>query len=71
MLLSPQQFQQVSGAIRDLTPTQLAWVSGYLSGLTNHSVVVPPLHPLTLASLLFKILMNILPPKSYCAKSPL
>ena len=43
MLLSPQQFQQVSGAIRDLTPTQLAWVSGYLSGLTNHSVVVPAL----------------------------
>ena len=43
MLLSPQQFQQVSGAVRDLTPTQLAWVSGYLSGLTNHSVVVPPL----------------------------
>jgi sulfite reductase (NADPH) flavoprotein alpha-component len=41
MLLSPQQFQQVSGAIRDLTPTQLAWVSGYLSGLTNPSVVVP------------------------------
>lgn len=43
MLLSPQQFQQVSGAIRDLTPTQLAWVSGYLSGLTNHSVGLPSL----------------------------
>ena len=35
MLLSPQQFQQVSGAVRGLTPAQLAWVSGYLSGLTQ------------------------------------
>lgn len=43
MLLSPQQFQQVSGAIRNLTPTQLAWVSGYLLGLTNHSQLVPAL----------------------------
>ncbi|EIJ36481.1 assimilatory sulfite reductase (NADPH) flavoprotein subunit [Thiothrix nivea] len=34
MLLSPQQFQQVSGAVHGLTPAQLAWVSGYISGLS-------------------------------------
>ncbi|WP_028488299.1 assimilatory sulfite reductase (NADPH) flavoprotein subunit [Thiothrix lacustris] len=42
MLLSPQQFQQVSGAVRDLTPTQLAWVSGYLSGLTTQQALPTP-----------------------------
>ena len=42
MLLSPQQFQQVSGAVRDLTPTQLAWVSGYLSGLTTQQALPNP-----------------------------
>lgn len=35
MLLSPQQFQQVSGAVHGLTPVQLAWVSGYISGLSH------------------------------------
>ncbi len=35
MLLSPQQFQQVSGAVHGLTPAQLAWVSGYISGLSH------------------------------------
>lgn len=46
MLLSPQQFQQVSGAVRGLSPAQLAWVSGYLSGLT-HQFDTPDLLPVT------------------------
>lgn len=45
MLLSPQQFQQVSGAVRGLTPAQLAWVSGYLSGLTQLSAAIPQTIP--------------------------
>ncbi|MBU1723192.1 MAG: assimilatory sulfite reductase (NADPH) flavoprotein subunit [Gammaproteobacteria bacterium] len=45
MLLSPQQFQQVSGAVRGLTPAQLAWVSGYLSGLTRQFDETLPVAP--------------------------
>ncbi len=33
-LLSQQQIQQVSSAVHGLNPSQLAWVSGYLSGLS-------------------------------------
>ncbi|UJS24863.1 assimilatory sulfite reductase (NADPH) flavoprotein subunit [Thiothrix winogradskyi] len=46
MLLSPQQFQQVSGAVHGLSPAQLAWVSGYLSGLT-HQLDTPAPPPAT------------------------
>ena len=35
MLLTPEQLQQVSKAVHGLTPAQLAWVSGYLSGLSS------------------------------------
>lgn len=45
MLLSSQQFQQVSGAVRGLTPAQLAWVSGYLSGLTSQFDEMSPVTP--------------------------
>lgn len=43
MLLNTQQFQQVAGAVRGLTPAQLAWVSGYVSGLTQRFEVEPEL----------------------------
>ncbi|MEB4591740.1 assimilatory sulfite reductase (NADPH) flavoprotein subunit [Candidatus Thiothrix sp. Deng01] len=45
MLLSPQQFQQVSGAVRSLTPAQLAWVSGYISGLSQQFDATPAAFP--------------------------
>lgn len=35
MLLSPEQFQQLAAAVKGLSPTQLAWASGYLAGLTS------------------------------------
>lgn len=35
MLLSTQQLQQVSSAIRGLNPAQLAWLGGYISGLSG------------------------------------
>lgn len=34
MLLNERQFNLVSTAVNDLTPAQLAWVGGYLSGLS-------------------------------------
>ena len=33
-LLNEQQFSRISTAVNDLTPAQLAWVGGYLSGLS-------------------------------------
>ncbi|HPQ95701.1 MAG TPA: flavodoxin domain-containing protein, partial [Thiolinea sp.] len=33
-LLNAQQLERVSHAVQDLTPAQLAWVGGYLSGLS-------------------------------------
>lgn len=33
-LLNEQQFSRISSAVNDLTPAQLAWVGGYLSGLS-------------------------------------
>ena len=40
-LLSQQQIQQVSTAVQGLNPSQLAWVSGYLSGLSTQSSANP------------------------------
>ncbi len=33
-LLSTQQLERISSAVTDLTPAQLAWVGGYLSGMS-------------------------------------
>ncbi|WP_020394813.1 assimilatory sulfite reductase (NADPH) flavoprotein subunit [Thiolinea disciformis] len=43
-LLSAQQFERISAAVNDLTPSQLAWVGGYLSGLSlgPHNVIPFP-----------------------------
>ena len=43
-LLSAQQFERISAAVTDLTPAQLAWVGGYLSGLSMgpHNVIPFP-----------------------------
>ncbi|MGB1257349.1 MAG: assimilatory sulfite reductase (NADPH) flavoprotein subunit [Thiolinea sp.] len=43
-LLNEQQFKQISTAVNDLTPAQLAWVGGYLSGLSlgkSESNIIP------------------------------
>ncbi|MEZ5534609.1 MAG: assimilatory sulfite reductase (NADPH) flavoprotein subunit [Thiolinea sp.] len=44
-LLNEQQFSRISSAVNDLTPAQLAWVGGYLSGLSlggnGNSNVIP------------------------------
>jgi len=36
-LLNQQQIQKVSAAVDGLDPMQLAWVSGYFSGLSAHN----------------------------------
>ena len=36
-LLNQQQIQKVSAAVDGLDPMQLAWVSGYFSGLSAQS----------------------------------
>ncbi|MEZ5477434.1 MAG: flavodoxin domain-containing protein [Thiolinea sp.] len=43
-LLNAQQLERVSSAVNDLTPAQLAWVGGYLTGLSlggDNSNVIP------------------------------
>ncbi|WP_020559746.1 assimilatory sulfite reductase (NADPH) flavoprotein subunit [Thiofilum flexile] len=39
MVLSEQQLQQVTNAISGLSPTQLAWLGGYFSGLSQTALV--------------------------------
>lgn len=43
MLLNPQQLQQVTQAVSELSPAQLAWLGGYLSGLVQHELSFEPL----------------------------
>lgn len=38
MLLSENQFRQISQAVDGLTPAQLAWVGGYFTGLSHSAV---------------------------------
>ncbi|MDF7680124.1 NADPH-dependent assimilatory sulfite reductase flavoprotein subunit [Enterobacteriaceae bacterium ESL0689] len=39
--LNPQQISCIQAAINDLTPTQLAWVAGYLWGQLNQPLAAP------------------------------
>ena len=49
-LLSAQQLERISSAVTDLTPAQLAWVGGYLSGLSlgRDNVIPFPQRPANL-----------------------